>query len=336
MKIIEFKKKEAFIEKFSYFAQKTRTVAQKNIISPPLMKQLLLLSSNFNSNFWMIENNQGQILGHIGANVSNFKKEFGYIGFFELDIKCSQFKEVGKELISLAINWLQKKSVQSIYGPLNYNTWFPYRFRIDNSPEEFIWEPNQPREYIKTFTNHGFKVEEKYYTVCTNNITDFIKRNEEKLNQCIDSGYTFSIIKGEEFNQLLEEIYKITLESYKDAILFEPIDFETLKNLYYPLANKGNFFCVKVEDQNKNLAGYLICFYAQDSLILKTQAISIRHQGQGLSTAMICFSHKIAFEKKLKKIVFALFHESNARVIKNAQKEKPLWIHEYHLYSFKK
>ena len=333
MRIIEFVREDTYIDRFSCFAEQVRSFAKENIIPAYLMKRLLTLSSKFLCNFWMIEDSAGRRLGHIGANISNSIKNTGYVGFFELDINHTDYQLTGKTLLSLAKTWLRDHKATSIYGPLNYNTWFSYRFRVDDSPENCIWEPNQPREYVKLFTDNGFKTAERYYSICTDKMSSFIKNNDNKLNQCIKAGFTFSIVDPKKFNDLLFHLYTIATNCFKKAFLYEPIDFETFRNIYYPLASKTEYFCVKVEDQSKNVAGYCISLYNEDNLILKNMAVDPKYQGYGLSTALICFSKMSGFKRGMKKTTYALFHAHNKKINHLAKKEKPVWIHEYQLFT---
>ena len=332
MKIIEFVREDTYINKFSGFAEQARSFAKENIIPPHLMRRLLQLSSKFLCNFWMIEDNAGRPLGHIGASISNAFKHTGYVGFFELDIKHADYQLTGKTLLSLAKAWLKDHKVTSIYGPLNYNTWFSYRFRVDDSPENCIWEPNQPREYVKVFTDNGFKTAERYYSICINQMNSFIKDNENKLNKCVNEGFAFSIVAPGEFDDLLFPLYEIAIKSFKKAVLYEPIDFEAFRSIYYPLASKAEYFCVKVEDQYKNLAGYSIQLCAEDNLILKNMAVDPKYQGQGLATALMCFAKISGLKRGMKKAIYALFHEHNQKINHLVKKEKPVWIHEYQLF----
>lgn len=332
MKITEFTKDDTFINRFSGFAEQIRSFAKENIIPPHLMKRLLMLSSNFLCNFWMIEDNAGKPLGHIGANISNAVKNNGYVGFFELDLNHTDYQLTGKTLLHLAKTWLKNHKATSIYGPLNYNTWFPYRFRVDDSPENYVWEPNQPREYVQIFTNNGFKPAEKYYSTCTDRMNSFIRNTEHKFNKCIKEGFTFSVIAPEELNNLLFHLYKIAIKCFKKAVLYEPIDFKSFKDIYYPLASKTEYFCVKAEDQMKNLVGYCVLLCTEDNLILKNMAVDPKYQGHGLSTALMCFSQISGKEKGMKKAIYALFHEHNEKISHLAKKEKPIWIHEYQLF----
>lgn len=332
MKIIELSKEDTFIDKFSGFAEQVRSFAKENIIPPYLMKKLLMLSPHFLCNFWMIEDDAGRPLGHIGANISNYIKNTGYIGFFELDIKHTEHQLTGKTLLSLAKTWLKKHNATYIYGPLNYNTWFSYRFRVDDSPESYIWEPNQPREYVKLFTDNDFKTAERYYSICTDKMSSLIKDNENKLHKCIKAGFTFSIVDPREFDDLLFPLYKTAIKCFQKAVLYEPIDFEAFKNIYYPLASQAKYFCVKVEDQFKNLAGYSIQLCVEDNLILKNMAVDPKYQGHGLATALMCFAKISGQEKGMKKVIYALFHEHNEKISHLAKKEKPVWTHEYQLF----
>ena len=332
MKIIEFVNEDKYINKFSSFSEQTRTFAKENIIPPALMKKLLKLSPQFLCKFWMIEDSSGRILGHIGANISNSIKNTGYVGFFELDMSHVDYQSVGETLLSLAKNWLRDHKAELIYGPLNYNTWFSYRFRVDDSPENYIWEPNQPREYIKIFANSGFKTAERYYSACTDRMDAFIKNNENKLDKCKKKGFNFSVVAPEELDSLLFELYKIAVKCFRTAVFYEPIDFPAFKSIYYPLAGRSQYFCIKVEDPYKKLAGYSIQFCSKGNLVLKNMAIEPQYQGQGLSTALMCFAKMLGRERGMRKTIYALFHEHNTKINHLVKKENHIWRHEYHLF----
>ena len=163
-------------------------------------------------------------------------------------------------------------------------------------------------------------------------MNSFIKDNENKLNKCVKEGFAFSIVAPGEFDDLLFPLYEIAIKSFKKAVLYEPIDFEAFRSIYYPLASKAEYFCVKVEDQYKNFAGYSIQLCAEDNLILKNMAVDPKYQGQGLATALMCFAKILSLKKGMKKAIYALFHERNQKINHLAKKERPVWIHEYQLF----
>ena len=88
-----------------------------------------------------------------------------------------------------------------------------------------------------------------------------------------------------------------------------------------------------MEDQSKNIAGYCISLYNEDNLILKNMAVDPKYQGHGLSTALICFSKISGLKRGIKKATYALFHAHNKKINHLAKKEKPIWIHEYQLFT---
>ena len=109
-------------------------------------------------NFWLLEDD-GVPIGRIGANVSSRIPQSGYLGFFEVDTRHAGAGEAALELIGAACAFLQGK-VSRVCGPVNFNTWLPYRFRVNECDERcFAWEPVNPPDYVDYFSCRGIRAQ---------------------------------------------------------------------------------------------------------------------------------------------------------------------------------
>ena len=139
------------------------------------------------SEFWYITDN-GKVVASIGANFSS--NNDAYIGFFELDLNHPKRNEITKLILNIAFDWLRDNGAKKVIGPVNLNTWFPYRFNTtENQKYSFDWEPSNPKEYPALFKEFGFEQLETYTSICFTGLDSLISSYENLVNSIEDQGF---------------------------------------------------------------------------------------------------------------------------------------------------
>lgn len=290
----------------------------------------------FAREFWLVRGEGGRPLGRIGANLST-RTGCGYIGFYEVDVTHPEADKIGSRLLGAALNWLRASGATDAYGPLAFNTWFPYRFRLhgcehDGGPT-FAWEPVNPPEYVEAWSAAGFREVEGYHSQGLAGLAEFAERTRGSFEAARQKGFTFRPFDASAlFEREVPLLYSLSMAGFRDNLLFETIPFEAFRRLYVPLAGKADLsLATFVMDSKGAECGFFFCFADQGYLVLKTVTMADSARGMGLSNALAHFSAINALKAGCDKHITALVR-SGAQSESYAKKSKPLWRHNYALF----
>jgi GNAT superfamily N-acetyltransferase len=294
-----------------------------------LGKRYLNDSISFPSEFWILETPDSSSLGRISAYPSLYYPNTGYIGLFE----ASDFP-AAKELIERAVSWLKIQGVHQVYGPISYNTWFPYRFRIHlDSSQTFPFEPVNPPEYPLWLREMGFEIAENYHTDCFDGIDLLINGTAQNYENAIKMGFSFRPFNIESADMRdVQLIHQISMISFRKNFLFEPLPYEIFKDLYIPqLAYADLKYSSFVCCPDGREIGYFFLFPYEDYLVLKTAAILPEYRGLGLSNAMVHLAARSAVKNGIHKTLSALVR-TGIQSESYGRKQNFLWRHEFALF----
>ncbi len=319
-----------FIQTFSLIQDQIRKDPYRVGLLPVAQQQLFLqMHSSLPSEFWTLHQSSPSECGRMAAYLSSSYPQVGYIGFFE-----AENFSIAQALIENAIKWLKTQGVKKIYGPINWNTWFSYRFRVqEDSSQAFRFEPVNPPEYPIWFQELGFQIIETYHTDGLDGIQGIADETKNDYQKAISCGYQIRTLDSTvPLEQELQILYEISLPAFQFNFLFEPIPFDFFKKLYVPLFQSADpklllFIC---NPKGKPL-GYFFSFIEFDYLVLKTTAIHPEARGLGLSNAMLHAAVNEAMKKGVKKSIAALM-KTGIQSESYSRKQNILWRHEYGLF----
>ena len=321
-----------FIEHFSSIPAKVRKAPYDLALLPNDLWKLYF-SMNYPANhcFWIAYQNNKPI-ARIGANVSAYYKDTGFIGFFECD---ANYQQEGIDLLKSAIDYLKQYGCNKILGPINFNTWFSYRLaekHVDSTLYPF--EPINPPFYLDLFAKAGLKKHQAYTTRGIDSINYKSEKFNKDFERATSLGYQFKALdlKNNIIGQV-EEIYKISMEGFKDNYLFEPISKELFMKLYVPIMSIFNFeySSIAYNDQGSPIA-FFFAFEYGNYLVLKSIAVVPEHRGKGVSNAMMSLAFAKALKNNLSKTITALVKDE-ALSESYSSGGNFEWTHKYWLYS---
>ncbi len=283
------------------------------------------------SEFWILPGSP-QDRGRISANLSPFYRENGYLGFFEAD----SF-ESARQLIEQGVAWLQNRGAKKILGPIHFNTWLSYRFRVDTDTQSpaFAFEPNQPPEYPLWWRELGFSEVAGYHTDGLDGLEGILRQTQVDYANALRQGFR---IRKLDAAQLLEKevpiLYEISMQAFKKNHLFEPVPFEFFRELYVPFARKldsnsqlAYFVC---NSEGKEI-GYFFNFIESEHLIIKTAGLLPEGRGHRLSNAMLYQAVQESYDRGIRKSVTALMHHG-IQSESYSKKQEISWQHRYSLF----
>jgi GNAT superfamily N-acetyltransferase len=267
-------------------------------------------------------------VGRVGASLMPSHPGKGAIGFFEAGNET-----VSKALLLAAETWLKGKGVKEAVGPMNLNTWFPYRFRTDSHALSFAWEPANPAEYPKFFEKEGYEVCESYHTLGSSGLSAYAEKTKPAFESASKEGFHFRPFDGPNFlEREIPILFELSMAGFRDNFLFEPITVQQFRELYVPIVKKMDFSCAfwALSPEGKEVA-FLFAFPEPDYLVLKSATVLDAFRGKGLSTALTHLAAREGVSRGLENFISALVRTGN-RSESYAKKAATLWEHRYSLY----
>lgn len=279
-------------------------------------------------------------VARVVANVSATRPDVGYFGLFEAALD-DHFAEAADLLLSAARGWLREKGVGRVIGPVTYNTWFPYRFRLaDGDERRFEWEPVNPPEYVRAVEEAGFELLERYASTAFGGLGDVADQLEFTYQEARAAGYTFLPITRGGIAASVRELHRLGHVAFADNLLFEPIPEALFADAYIGIADKGRpVLAWFVVDSGSEAVGFLYAFIdhwhgaggAETCLVLKSVGVVPAARGRGLSNALVHLAITEGLRRGVDYAVSALVR-AGIHSESYARRGRFLWQHEYGLW----
>lgn len=319
----ESTKKSDFIETFSNFHSLSAISTQQSLQQYEKYTRLLLnYSEERQSEFWIAyERGTQKVVCRLGADIPKNQHQFGSIGFLESQLDA-QGKSASIFLIQQALLWLQENKVKSVFGPMDFNSWFKYRFKSQsNSGAAMVthpWEPATPQIHVDAFRQTGFKEDIKFssfnFEVSDNLIWDaYISRLHKDHEQAMARGLSIREINWQmNIADDLRAIFEISTMAFAQNPMFEPIPFEIFLSITEASARatnaNGSRICFSKDGQP---VGFLFAFNLNDMIVLKTIAVVPGFQSIGIANAMTYELCQFCRISNIRKSVGALIRQGN-------------------------
>ena len=186
-------------------------------------------------------------------------------------------------------------------------------------------EPWNEDYYVELFEKIGFKPLTYYISTIMENMNPVqrghLSKKIEKLKKFdYYKDITVKSAENEDLITVLNKIYDLTIEAFKNNFLYSELDREIFLKMYMSYEDKivKKFF--KMLYLKDELIGYVfgIPDYAElqykekiETMILKTITISPRYNGKGMGYILIDELVKEAEHSGYKNVIYALMHEKN-------------------------
>lgn len=296
---------------------------------------LLAFPFGFERGHWVVRD-AGKIVGRIGANVSATEPSRGMIGFYECALDHPARAEIHGALLSAAEAWLKERGVKTAYGPVDYQTWFPYRFRTFAEPgtPDFGWEPLQPDAYTELWRSSGFTMADRYSSRCTPDLPSIVAATESHHDRCVAAGFRARPFRvGKDFAEELPFVQDINRKSFQSGFLTEPIDPRAYDQLYVPqFASVDMKYCLFTLNPEGKEIGYFFAFGDQDHFIVKTVATATEYQKHGVGAFGLHVAMKMAVRDGFEFSIAALVKERAQSEGLVAKASNYVWAHEYGVF----
>jgi len=299
---------------------------------------LLQFPFSFKREHWIVEKDSKQV-GRISANLSTSDPLRGYLGFYLTELNETDRAQISSLLLSTAETWLKEQGVKQVYGPVNYSTWFSYRFQTETEyihpaqDPQFEWEPAYAPEYFSDWEKNAYLEADHYHTKAFGKISETIQPTEASYDRLVSEGFSMRQIDLRNFPEReLAAITKINQQSFSDKFLVEPIDPIAFQKLYAaPLLKHISHLSIFILDPEQKEIGYCFSFVDQGYFVWKTMAVMKEFQGKSLASAAIHYSLKLAEKEGVNDMVTALIREGAQSEVLLKKFPYHQWTHHYRL-----
>jgi hypothetical protein len=261
----------------------------------------------------------------------------GYVGLWE----CIDDEDVAHALLDAAVTHLLQSGCTSLVGPMDFSTWYGYRFctgPFDGHP--IALEPYTPPHYEAHWRSYGWTDQLGYLTTVQRDIPHGLTLGGQGcLERAVAQGYRFTHLRMNVFGKVLKTLYRESMKAFEQAPNFAPIEWDEFQELYagiekvldprlvwFVLAPNGEVagFAFGVPDyaraqqalRGRSSLGAKLAALANmrraDGVLFKTLMVSPKHQGHGLSIALTHQLWKTAYELGYERVHHVLMHENNS------------------------
>ncbi|MEY2986693.1 MAG: hypothetical protein RJB13_214 [Pseudomonadota bacterium] len=280
---------------------------------------LLNFADTRKSEFWIaVDPQNGEALARLGADVNGIN---GSLGFMEFS-QTSQGEYAASTLITEALDWLKSHGVLTVYGPMDFNSWFNYRFKLQNSDEGLSvnhpWEPGASEPYEQLFRSLGFTDSVKYssyfFTLSDNSQwMEHITQLSVDYERAIGAGFKIRDISPHHTSeQDIRSIFEISNAAFAGQPMFEQIPFALFSAITLPALTQYNSAPSKIcFDSHNRPIGFMFAFLLDDLIVYKSIAVLPEFQAMGIGNAMTLELCRFGMKHNITKCVGALIRSGN-------------------------
>lgn len=206
----------------------------------------------------------GRLVAFRNSKMDFEDKKLGLIGYFEV---IDDFN-ISKLMLDEAFKYLKAEGSNLVYGPMNHSIWNVYRFKLSHFNEHtYYGEPYNKEYYPEHFENYGFRLLEKWSTSIldvkdlNNALLEKCKRFARHHKRALDLAYEFYGNKKANFDNELQEVHQLIMDSFSDFLAYYPIDYEEFEYFYGSLRKIIEDDQIIYAKKNSKLHGALILYY---------------------------------------------------------------------------
>lgn len=269
---------------------------------------------------WVMTQN-ANIVGRIAAYVrhpSQLEEFQPFSGpIFLGNYECVNVAALSKELFDRVFSDLRELGFNRAIGPLTGTTWGDYRFKTAGT-NAFLGEAQQLGYYVNQWHSSGFTVCENYHSTEITQLDGVNEKIQRLEREYVEGGMVFRQANLLDWENELKLIFGLSLTSFADNVLYEPIDWDEFRNKYLPLQSIADSrWITLVESKQGELVGFAFAIPnwldpQGHGLVLKTVARSKHKLYRGLGLIMAQRLHLAAHAAGKKYVIHAYMHSGNA------------------------
>jgi GNAT superfamily N-acetyltransferase len=269
---------------------------------------------------WLLNDHRGDII----ARCSLWWREtppyprhrLGFIGHY-----AARDLEAAGQVLTLACDQLAAQGCTLAVGPLDGNTWQRYRLLTERGSEPlFFLEPDNPDDWPVHFTETRFTPLARYFSALDTRLQPLGTRLAKTAERAGKQDFEIRMADLASLEAELHYIYTVSIASFQDNFLYNPIGEADFLTQYAPLRPYLRPELILIAEQSGRPVGFLFALpdllQAQrgqviDTVILKTVAVHPDVSSAGLGSLLIDRCIDIASKLGYTRAIHALMHESN-------------------------
>lgn len=182
---------------------------------------------------WVLKSS-GETIGRIAAfydenYASGYDQPTGCCGFFE----CINNQQATNLLFDTAKKWLQKRGMEAMDGPVNFDENFFYWGMLTEGfqPQTFGMQYNPPY-YLELFKNYGFKTYYKQYSYSLDITNPDLPDRFWKIADWVAKkpGYVFEHFTFKNQEKYIHDFIEIHKNAWSEHGNYKPIKFQLIKD----------------------------------------------------------------------------------------------------------
>lgn len=239
----------------------------------------------------------------------------GFIGHYAAQ------SDAAPRLLQFACNQLAAQGCTLVIAPIDGNTWRSYRFITDRGTELlFFLEPNHPAVYPQQFVEAGFAPFAHYSSALVTNLTQRNPRLQPVAQRLSKLGVRIRSFDPEQFELELQQLYQLSLVSFRQNFLYTPISESEFMAQYSQIKPYIDPNLILVAEHQQRRVGFLFAIpnleqakrgEAINTAIIKTVAVLPERQYAGLGNVLVENVQAIAHQLGYSRAIHALMHEEN-------------------------
>jgi GNAT superfamily N-acetyltransferase len=243
--------------------------------------------------------------------------QLGVIGHFSVSNAAE-----AHSLIDTACEYLRSKGCNAVIGPMNGNTWRPYRFVTwSDGSAPFLMEPQNHAQWPEFWQQAGFLPYHEYISSQTDNLERSDPRLPRAKERLKNAGTTWRPIDLSRFEEELRKVYYLSLKVFSNNVLYTPLNEKSFLRQYTPYAEKiDRDYVLLAEDHKHRCCGFIFAIpdllqlqrgEKLSRLIIKTLAVSPSRCSAGLGSVLVEEIQKRALHNGLNSAIHALMFSKN-------------------------
>lgn len=210
----------------------------------------------------------------------------------------------GPSLLARAEARLRARGVTEAVGPLDGNTFFPYRACLGPSEEPVFL--GEPVTHAETFRAAGWREDARYTsTLCPNG-------PQIENGRPLPEGWRVRNVRLDRLDEELAHLYRVTLPAFAGAWRYAPIPFPAFAALYAPFRDRVDpRWVFLAEDPSGVVQGYLFAWPMGDRFVIKTIAVHPAAAGARLGAHLMMRVHALAEDLGVRQGIHALMWEGS-------------------------
>jgi len=269
------------------------------------------------------------------ASFKHAGEPVGAIGHYAADDEST-----GGEVLRRACDELRHAGCAMAAGPIDGNTWRPYRFVTERGTERpFFLEPDNPDDWPGHFTSAGFTVVATYASAVAEDLGQHDARRATAERRLARNGVTIRSLNCDVLDQELRRIHALSCRAFEHNFLYVPLDEQEFVDQYRRLLPFVRAELVLLAEHAGDLVGLLFAVpdilrargSTIDTVVIKTVAAAPGRAYAGLGSVLVAEAHDRAAHMGYTRAIHALMHEQN--VSRNISRRYARTFRRYALFA---